>query len=176
MNLELGRYCIYKDPKDGTKKIGTLISFDDNTAVVWNSSLKCPYAIHRAQIIDEKKEDAPNVMIDDEFREFEKYYFSVNHFTCPKEEARNFDHFNESLQLWKACCDSIKKNEAKDFLEKFERSGYKYQRDILQEMIKDMCVHKFADILIDAEDQYFYDLNELIDYIGQYHHRLNKEE
>jgi hypothetical protein len=46
--LKIGYYCKYKDPKDGTVRVGLVINFDDNMVIVWKDTH--PYPINRHQV------------------------------------------------------------------------------------------------------------------------------
>lgn len=52
--------------------------------------------------MSEENENEP-VLTSKQLEEFEEYYFSVNHFTCPHSEAKENHHYIESYWLWAAC-------------------------------------------------------------------------
>ena len=58
-DLTLGTYIVFKDPKDGVAKTMSLISFDDNIMVLWDSVNKFPYAVPREQQILKEKSEKP---------------------------------------------------------------------------------------------------------------------
>jgi len=71
-----------------------------------------------------------NGLTREQLERFESYYFSVNHFSCTHDDARDNGHYRENYWLYDKCC----KQENKELKEKLEKYEY------LIQYIHDTCL------------------------------------